>query len=274
MFLKTSVLILFFAWSMEAPAECKLPEGEKLIIGCTYECGLFYRLRLNLASLSAGLPISIVDMRINENSLSLVDAVLIPGGADIHPDFYLNTVASELKNYTSEKIHLYESSEEGQRRDPFEYSLVTTYSQNNKFKDLPMLGICRGLQMMAVAQGAPLYLDLKEELKIPNRRYLFDEIEIDDDRSLFSSLYPEKKLSGYKYHHQAIRMPYFKENIKAYPLFKVTATSHQGQIAEAIEYTHRPALGVQFHPEVSFPETSDPIFKWFFNKACEYKNSH
>lgn len=262
---------------MDASAECRLPEGEKLIIGCTSECGLFYQLRLNLASYSTGLPISIIDMsqmEQNEEALRKVDAVLIPGGADIHPDFYLKNISRELKDYTEEKIHLFEASDEGKRRDPFEYSLVSAYSENNEFKELPLLGICRGLQMMAVAQGAPLYLDIKEELAIPNRRYLFDEIEIKESSSLFSSLYSEKKLSGYKYHHQAIRMPYVKENEKNYPLFKVTATSHEGKIAEAIEYTHRPALGVQFHPEVSFPEASTPIFKWFFNKACEYKNSH
>jgi gamma-glutamyl-gamma-aminobutyrate hydrolase PuuD len=258
---------------MDASAKCELPEGERLIIGCTYECGFFYKLRLNLASYSTGYPISIINMGElgeTEQALSKVDAVLIPGGADIHPDFYLKEVSSDLKNYTEENIHLFEFSEEGQSRDPFEYSLVTAYSENNEFKDLPMLGICRGLQMMAVAQGAPLYLDIEKELAIANRRYLFDEIEIEEGSSQISSLYPEKKISGYKYHHQAIRMP----NLKESPLFKVSATSHEGKIAEAIEYTHRPALGVQFHPEVSFPKASSPIFEWFFNKACEYKNSH
>lgn len=201
-----------------------------------------------------------------------VDAVLIPGGADIDPRFYLNSVSQELQDYTNKNLHLVKFSEEGKRRDPFEYNLVKTYSDDENFRHLPMLGICRGLQMMTVAQGIPLYLDIKTELGIKNRYNRFDTIVPDSD-SLMRSIYKPVSIKGFKLHHQGLRVPYYEENSSQYPQTKVTAWSNNRKIAEAIEYTHRPALGVQYHPEKSFSGASVPVFRWFLTKACEYKTS-
>ena len=88
-----------------------------------------------------------------------------------------------------------------------------------------------------------------------------------------SKLFDDGSIKGFKMHHQGIRMDYYEENRHDYPLTKVTAISHGGKIAEAIEYTHRPALGVQYHPEKSFTYAARPVFEWFFEKACEYKMS-
>ena len=203
-----------------------------------------------------------------------VDGILLPGGADINPEYYLKNVSSELRDYTRKNIQLFISTKEGQVRDPFEYSLVKLYSQDEQFKDLPMLGVCRGLQMMSVAQGIPLYLDIKTEVGIKNRKNLFDKIKVaEESQSLIQSLYSSKTFKGYKSHHQGIRVPYYQENHGQYPQTRITAFSNDRKIAEAIEYTNRPALGVQFHPERSFSGTSVPVFRWFLTKACEYKNS-
>lgn len=201
-----------------------------------------------------------------------VDAVLVPGGADIDPKYYLEDVSPELRDYTTKNLHLVKFSDEGRKRDPFEYNLIKTYSGDEDFKDLPLLGVCRGLQMMSVAQGIPLYLDIKTELGIKNRHNKFDRIKLTDD-SLISSIYRPASFLGFKLHHQGIRVPYYEENHAKYPRTRVTAYSNDRRIAEAIEYTHRPALGVQYHPEKSFTGTSTPIFKWLLNKACEYKTS-
>lgn len=53
----------------------------------------------------------------------------------------------------------------------------------------------------------------------------------------------------------------------------MSAYSNKGLIAEAIEYVDRTALGVQYHPELSFSTAAFPVFKWFLTKACEYKTS-
>lgn len=126
--------------------------------------------------------------------------------------------------------------------------------------------------MMSVAQGIPLYLDIKTELGIKNRQFLFDKIQIKSS-SLMKSLYGEKKIKGFKRHHQGLRVPYWKANQDDYPFVKVSAFSHDEKIAEALEYTHRPALGVQFHPEMSTPKTTNPILKWFLTKSCEHRIS-
>jgi gamma-glutamyl-gamma-aminobutyrate hydrolase PuuD len=268
-------LFLLFSFVTRSLA-CDLPSGESLNIGCGYTCDFSYRLRLKLASIVLGYPVNIINMRwfdLPGEALDEVDAVLVPGGADIDPKFYMDAVTPELAQYTKENLKLVEFSEEGEYRDQFEYDMIKTYSSEKQYEKLPMLGVCRGMQMMSVAQGIPLYLDIQTELGIKNRYYVFDRINVKKQDSLMTSFYGDKKRKGFKEHHQGIRMSYYNAHQGDYPLTKVTATSNKGLIAEALEYTHRPALGVQFHPEKSLPRTSFPIYKWFLTKACEYKKS-
>lgn len=256
---------------------CELPKGESLTIGCTYDCDFFYRFRLQMAGWAIGYPTKIVSLNDKldiKDSLKSVDAVLLPGGADIDPKYYLNDISSELRSYTEKNLNLVKFSKEGRERDPFEYAVVKLYSSDKDFQSLPLLGICRGMQMMSVAQGIPLYLDIKTELGIKNRMYKFDRVEVTSKSdSLLGSIYSREKFKGFKLHHQGIRVPYYLKNQNRYPKTRVTSYSNNRKIAESIEYTHRPALGVQFHPERSFPGTSHPIFKWFLTKACEHKTS-
>jgi gamma-glutamyl-gamma-aminobutyrate hydrolase PuuD len=256
---------------------CEIPQGESLVIGCTYHCDFFYRFRLTMTSWALGYPLKIVNLDKSPDlkaALKSVDGVLVPGGADIDPKYYLDSVKPDLREYTLKNLKLVEWSEEGRQRDPFEYDIVKLYSTDEDFKNLPMLGICRGLQMMSVAQGIPLYLDIKTEVGIRNRRNLFDHIRLESSQTnLIDSIYRPDSFHGFKLHHQGIRVPYYEKNFSDYPLTKVTAYSNNRKIAEAIEYTHRPALGVQYHPERSFSGTSVPVFRWFLTKACENKNS-
>lgn len=273
---KKLLLLLFCFAFVPTVFACKLPPGEKLVIGCGHHCDFLYRFRLRLAGIATGYPVKFVNMRLfsgMQEALTSVDAILLPGGADIDPVYYMDDITPELASYTKENIHLVNFSKEGEFRDAYEHALVKTYSTDPNYENLPMLGVCRGMQMMSVAQGIPLYLDIKTELGIKNRYYLFDKVQLEEGDSLMSSLYGERKIKGYKQHHQGIRMSYYREHSAEWPNVKVTATSHDGKIAEAIEYTHRPALGVQYHPEKSFSGTSFPIYKWFLTRACEYKNS-
>lgn len=255
-------------------SKCDLPQGELLKIGCTNNCSFFYRLRLKTTAWAMGYKLSITDLSQYPNYLEKMDemdGVLIPGGADIDPKYYLEKVTPELKAYTEKNLNLVKFSREGERRDPVEYSIVKHYSEENKFSTVPMLGICRGLQMMSVGQGIPLYLDIKTELGIKNRINRFDRVYTEEGDSLMSELYG-KTTKGFKIHHQGIRVDYFHEHQNDFPNARVTAYSNQGKIAEAIEYTHRPAIGVQFHPEKSFTHNTAPIFRWFLDKACEHKS--
>lgn len=256
--------------------------NETVVVACSYHCDNFYQRSLKRAAKELGVQLKLKNLyklKKPYEELSRIDALLIPGGADIHPKFYWNQVSDELKNYTKKNIHLVNFSEEGKRRDYYEYNLMQLYLRENQFSELPLLGICRGMQMMAVSQGIPLYLDIKKELGIRNRYIKFDRIyvvndsrHLPNDFSLIQEiLSPQLNFRGYKYHHQGIRVPYFMENKEKYSSSFITSYSHQGRIAESFEFKNRVALGVQFHPEKSFPKVSKPIFKWLIEKACIYK---
>ncbi len=278
------LLLISLLFSISLPFyvfSCELPKEEKIRIGCSYDCHFIYRFRLNLLALKKGYSLEFVDLRNERNfnkSLNEIDGILLPGGADIHPLYYLDSVSSELREYTKNHLHLVKFSREGRERDPFEYLLVKKYSEDESLKNVPMLGICRGMQMMAVAQGIPLYLDIKTELGIRNRYNRFDQIEVfsmpdSTSHSLMQTLYPKDSFKGFKLHHQGIRVPYYNQHSSDFPFTRVSAYSNDGKIAESLEYLHRPALGVQFHPERSFSEASDPILGWFLKKSCEKKYS-
>lgn len=276
--MKTFLILTLALSSSFVQASCKLPKGEKITVGCTYKCDFFTRSRLKAAGARLGYKVKIINLANNKElvnkTLADVDSILIPGGADIHPRFYLRNVTPELREYTEANIHLAKLTNEGKKRDLFEYSLLRKLiSAPAQYKKLPILGICRGMQMMSVAQGIPLYLDIKTELDIPNRLYKFDRINITEENSLMSSLYVHKKFSGFQMHHQGIRVPYYEAHKNDFPNVSVSAYSNKGLIAESIEYLGMTGLGVQYHPEKSLPSATYPIYKWFLTKACEFKAS-
>lgn len=273
-----SISILFFLTFSSAHAACKLPANERITIGCTYRCDKFMQFRLKTVGALLGYKVKFINLsKSNKDiaqNLRLVDSVLIPGGADIHPKFYLKNVTEELRTYTENNLHLVNFTDEGRKRDLFEYTLLKIYLGGGAiFQKLPVMGICRGMQMMSVAQGIPLYLDIKTELGIPNRQYKLDKVYTTEEDSLMSSLYGGRSFRAVELHHQGIRVDYFQAHQSEYPNVKVSAYSNKGKVAESIEYTDMTALGVQYHPEKSLPHVAFPVFKWFLTKACEYKTS-
>jgi len=276
--MKMLFILTLLLSSSFAQAACRLPSNEPIIIGCTEKCDIFTRSRLKAVGASLGYRVKFRDLSFQKDiteSLNIVDSVLIPGGADINPKFYLKDVTTELREYTQNNLHLVKFTDEGKRRDLFEYTLLKLFLKSGtQYKKLPLLGICRGMQMMSVAQGIPLYLDIKTELGIPNRMYKFDRINVTEEESLMNILYGDRKFLGFELHHQGIRVDYFEAHKNEFQNVKVSSFSNSGLIAESIEYKGMTALGVQYHPEKSFPRASHPIFKWLLTKACEYKTSY
>ena len=88
-----------------------------------------------------------------------------------------------------------------------------------------------------------------------------------------SSIYGDKNFSGFKMHHQGVRVDYYEAHKNDFPNVNISSYSNDGKVAESIEYKNMTALGVQYHPEKSLPGATFPVYKWFLTKACEYKKS-
>ena len=242
-------------------------------VGCTTKCDIFFKYALKKAASRIGHKVVMLDMSKEYPTINWqnYDAVIVPGGADINPSYYLDYVEDDLKEYTKSLDHLVKYSEEGRRRDPIEFSIIKEYFSREDLKDIPVLGVCRGMQLLAVSQGIPLYVDIKTELGIRNRRYLFDRIFTGEKDSLMMELFPYS-FWAFKRHHQGIRVDYYQKNIKRWPQLKLTAFSNRDLIAEAIEFKERPVLGVQFHPENDFGFESARIFNWLLSYAIHEDN--
>ena len=271
--MKTVFLALIFLFSIRLSAECHQTQPE-ILIGCTYNCDSFYNFALKKNARRLGYKIKTINLSKVNFDLAALDAILIPGGADINPELYYPSIPEELVTYTKKHIDLVNLDAEGALRDPIEHGVVKKYLSSEELKSTPLLGICRGMQMMAVASGLPLYVDIRHELGIRNRYNKIDRVYVTDTESLMADFYPSGKTLGVKYHHQGIRVEYFKENEDQFPNLKIGAYSHNGNIAESLEFLNRPAIGIQYHPEKAiFPSNGRPIWKWFLNKACEKSNS-
>lgn len=116
-----------------------------------------------------------------------------------------------------------------------------TYNRN-----IPVFGICRGMQLMNVALGGSLYQDInkhlgKDLLHWPEGKdYVRHFVNIKKQSKLYNVLCSEK-IEVNSYHHQAIK--------KLAPSLRAVAIAEEG-IIEAVEAVDKKfILGVQWHPE-------------------------
>lgn len=184
------------------------------------------------------------EVRILESSMSVagalegVDGLLLAGGEDVDPARYGETPHATVVDVETE-------------RDEFEVGLVLEALA----RQLPILAICRGVQLLNVARGGSLVQDIPSQVtgalehrlaSPPHQSYDFaHEIWIDKDTVLARLM--NDRLNGVdtcdvnSRHHQAVK------TLAAG--FKVSATAPDGVI-EAIEDPSVPfCVGVQWHPE-------------------------
>ena len=115
------------------------------------------------------------DEKSYEDYISGIDGLLLPGGGDIHPDNFNQEWHPKIKNVNEE-------------RDDLELSL---FDEAYK-KDIPIFGICRGIQIMSVAMGGSLYQDIKSEY--PNEALTHPAINKKDSKHIID-IEPDSKLS-------------------------------------------------------------------------------
>lgn len=204
--------------------------------------------------LAGGIPVLIpligdeqaIDMYINS-----VDAIIFSGGEDVSPLSYGENPIKQV-TYTSPA------------RDEHEILLFKKAMQKN----IPILGICRGIQIINVANGGTLYQDVNCQIDgslghLPKDNpvdNLYHSVHIEKDSKLFD-IFGEENLNVNSFHHQAVK--------KTGAGFKVSAKSSDG-IIEGIEFEGKNfVIGVQWHPEdltVKYPKFLK-IFKALVEEA-------
>lgn len=195
------------------------------------------------------LPLTIDNEEINQISQEF-DGFLFTGGHDVSPTIYGEDIIKECGEICEE-------------RDRMELLLLDKVLKEDK----PVLGICRGIQLINVALGGTLYQDLSvqhpsqiEHHQKPPYDIPVHEIEIKRDSPLYELLGKDSELVN-SYHHQAIK----KLSSKLKPM----AYSKDGLI-EAIYMPNKKFVwAVQYHPEFLFETHKDfeKIFEIFICNA-------
>jgi putative glutamine amidotransferase len=186
-----------------------------------------------------------------EQYINICDGLIISGGGDIDPKNW-----GELPGNALGAIN--------PRRDFFELILAEKALK----KYLPVLGICRGCQILNVAAGGSLVQHIKgpmtHQQKAP-RNYPFHDIVIAKG-TILEKIIGIKNIRVNSFHHQAVKKPGLNLRISAYALDKTV---------EAIEGINQPFfLGVQWHPECLQDKYSTNLFKALVEAAHKYNGKH
>jgi putative glutamine amidotransferase len=183
--------------------------------------------------LAGGLPIALPQTDNTADILQyaqLFDGYLLTGGDDINPKYYGEEIMPEC-GFISDT------------RDFFEITLFRELVKLNK----PVLGICRGIQVMNAALGGSLYQHYEEHQNVRHDIYI-------DVKSRLYKLYEAGRINVNSYHHQAVK--------KLSGVFSIAAVDKDGLIEAVCIENNKYIVGVQWHPEI-FDEDNTLSVKLF-----------
>ena len=208
---------------------------------------------------AGGVPVIIpplADKDIIINTLDNIDALLLTGGADHNPLWSGQQPQPGLHNIN-------------QARDLPEL-LATRLACN---RQMPILGICRGMQTIAITLGGEVCQDIPHTPQLIKHSQEADRtepthsVDIEPDSALHG-IFGTDRIFVNSFHHQAVTSPGKG--------MRITATAPDGT-AEAMESTcHKPVIGVQWHPEWMGADGL-PLFRWLVDEArlfSEAKRTH
>lgn len=184
--------------------------------------------------------------------LEVLDGLVLSGGGDIDPLLFGQEPHQNIGSV--DRV-----------RDEMELQLT----QKALTQDLPILAICRGIQMLNVAAGGTIYQDIAAEMPQPTLChsqsgagwYASHTIDILSDSHLLQ-IFGSPTVHVNSFHHQAVR--------EVGEDFIVTARARDNVIETIESPPHRFALGVQWHPEMMWERHPEALNLFTaFLKACQ-----
>lgn len=232
------------------------PEAtEKPVIGITgnygeLECKLaetYYKSVIKAGGVPVIIPPS-ADTDTIVNTLSRIDGLLLSGGGDFNPLYCGEEPSPKLHSINRE-------------RDLPEL-LITRLAYN---RQIPMLGICRGIQTLAMALGGRVEQDIEPKATVKHsqdadRSEPTHTVNIESD-TILHSIYGTNSIAVNSFHHQAVAETGEK--------FKVTATSADGFIETIESREFKSIMGVQWHPECL--DDGLPLFQWLVKQSAHFR---
>lgn len=187
-----------------------------------------------------------------EDALRDVDGLLLTGGEDVEPWRYGGGAPHPRTRCDP-------------ARDALEIALCAAALE----RDLPLLGICRGIQLWNVAAGGTLWQDLPSERPggvrhlepeaARDRRNLLHEVTVAPDAP-WARVLAGPPLAVNSIHHQGVR--------EVAPGLRVLATAPDGLVEALVDPGRRFALAVQWHPEELCAPSDDPRHRGLFSALC------
>ena len=193
-------------------------------------------------SMAGGMPV-LIPRDSGDEVVSRLDGIVLSGGADVDPAIHSPGEDPSLSKF-----------EPG--RDEHELEILNGAIEN----DVPVLGICRGIQVINVHAEGTLFQDIPDHANIKKP---YDERHHKvrfEPGSILSGIYGSE-IEVNSLHHQAIKKT--GEGIKA--VGWSTEGEATEEVIEAIEVDNKRILAVQWHPELL--PGADPIFSWLIDQA-------
>lgn len=204
---------------------------------------------------AGGVPVIIppvTDTDVIVNTLERLDGIVLTGGGDYNPLWCGEEPSPRLHNINAV-------------RDSAEL-LITRLAFN---RQIPMLGICRGMQTLAMAleghvqQDIAVKQDSVKHSQDADRSEPTHMVNICNGSTLYN-IYGVDALPVNSFHHQAVDNPGKH--------FRAVAYSEDGVIEAMESAEHKSIMGVQWHPEW-LGEDGLPLFQWLVNSARAYRRA-
>lgn len=186
--------------------------------------------------------------------ISRLDGLIIPGGDDVDPRFYNESPVKEI-GFVDREFDLFEMDVYRKARE----------------RQIPIMGICKGEQLINVTEGGSLYQDIPTQLKgsqrVVHRKRVngstaltYHNVDLERDSTLFK-LFKSDRIKTNSFHHQGVKV--------LAPGFKAMARAEDGLIEAYESIKGSPVLAVQFHPELmrEHDPKMEKLFETFFKKV-------